>query len=64
MKTIAAKNLKVGDKYKDGFTIQEVTKIVKISDKAIEYRTKRISPDFYEGNLFQRKRLNTKIELV
>jgi hypothetical protein len=63
MKT-TAKNLKIGDKYKYGTTIQEVTKIVKISDKAIEYRTKRISPDIYDGNFFQRKRLSTKVELI
>jgi hypothetical protein len=63
MKT-EAKNLKIGDKYKSGSTIQEVTKIVKISERAIEYRTKRISPDVYDGDFFQRKRLNTKVEIV
>jgi len=59
-----AKNLKVGDRFKNGRTIQEVTKIVKVSDKAIELRTKRIFPDEYDGNFFQRKILNREIELA
>lgn len=63
MKTVA-KNLKVGDRFKNGRTIQEVTKIVKVSDKAIELRTKRIFPDVYDGNFFARKRLTTKVEMV
>jgi len=56
--------LKVGDRFKNGRTIQEVTKIVKVSDKAIELRTKRIFPDVYDGNFFARKRLTTKVEMV
>jgi len=62
---IEAKNLKVGSKYvSNNNIIQEVTEIVKISEKTIEYRTKRIYPDIYEGNFFQRKKLTTKIELA
>ena len=64
MTQIQAKQLEVGMKYKSSSSIQEVTAIVKVSDKAIEYRTKRIAPDYYEGDFFQRKRLTTKIELV
>ena len=60
---IEAKNLKVGSKYISNNTIQEVTEIVKISEKTIEYKTKRTYPNVYEGNFFQRKRLNTKIKL-
>ena len=54
--TTQAKNLKVGDKYKSGNTIQEVTKIVNVSDLAITYKTKRIYPDIY-GDFFNRKNL-------
>lgn len=63
---IEAKNLKVGDRYKSNTTstIQEVIEIVNISDKAITYRTNRVFPDFYASNFPQRKRLNTKLEVV
>lgn len=59
-----AKDLKIGIRYKSGKTIQEVTRIVNISEKAINYRTKRVYPDEYDGNFFNRKRLNTEIELA
>ena len=62
--TTEARNLKIGDRYKSGSTIQEVTSMIIISDKAIAYRTKRVSPDVYDGNFFQRKRLSTRIEIV
>jgi hypothetical protein len=61
---IEAKYLKVGYKYRADSTIQEVTNVIKVSDKTIEYRTKRIYPDIYDGNFFQRKKLNTKVELI
>lgn len=64
LKTIEAKDLKIGDKYYTGYSVQEVVKIVKISDKTIEFRTNRIYPDFYQGNFFQRPRLTTKFKLV
>lgn len=61
---IEAKNLQVGDQYWSGKTIQEVTRIVRKTKKTIEYRTKRISPNYYDGDLFHRKGLNTKVELT
>jgi len=59
-----AKDLKIGTRYKIGRTIQEVTKIDRITEKAITYRTKRIFPDEYDGKFFNRKQLNTEIELA
>jgi len=62
--TIEAKYLKVGDRYKSGKTIQEVTSIVGISEKTIEFRTLRVYPDIYGGDLFQRKSLTTKVQIA
>ena len=59
-----AKNLKVGDKFYSGSSIQEVTKIEKLTDLAITFRTKRVSPDYYEGNFFNRKRLDTQLQII
>jgi hypothetical protein len=56
-----AKNLKVGDRFQSTSSIQEVTEIISTTDKAITFRTKRISPCPYDGNFFNRKRLDTKI---
>jgi hypothetical protein len=61
--TTEAKNLKVGDRFFYNSSIQEVIEITIISDKAITFRTNRISPNPYEGNFFHRKRLNTKLEI-
>jgi len=61
--TTEAKNLKVGDKFQSISSIQEVTEITFVTDKAITFRTKRISPNPYDGNFFFRKRLNTKVEV-
>ena len=59
-----AKDLKIGIRYKSGRTVQEVTVIDRITEKAITFRTKRIFPDEYDGNFFQRKSHNTEIELA
>ena len=59
-----AQNLKIGDRFESISSIQEVIEITSITDKAITFRTKRISPNPYNGNFFFRKRLNTKIKIV
>lgn len=59
-----AKDLQVGVRYKSGNTVQEVTRIDMVTEKSITYRTKRVFPDEYDGNFFQRKSLNTEIELA
>ena len=59
-----AKDLQVGVRYKSGNTVQEVTRIDMVTEKSITYRTKRVFPDEYDGKFFQRKRLNTEIELA
>lgn len=59
-----AKDLKPGMKYKYENIIVEVTAIDKLTDKAITYRTKRISPDYYDGNFFNRKSLNTEVSII
>lgn len=59
-----AKYLRIGHQYKSNGTIQEVINIEKITDKTITFRTNRIYPNPYNGNFFQRKQLNTKIEIV
>ena len=59
-----AQDLKIGNQYKSGRTIQEVTRIERVTEKAITYRTKRVYPDEYDGNFFCRKRLNTEVELA
>lgn len=72
MTQIEAKDLKIGDRYNTGASIQEVISIVKVSDKAIEFRTGRIHPDVYcpiDENkkicgFFSRKRLSTKLNLL
>ena len=64
MKKILAKDLKVGDRYKSGSTVQEVTKIEFTTAKSICFRTKRIAPDQYDGNFFQRPSLTKKLELI
>lgn len=58
MLIINASDIKVGDQYKSGSTIQEVKEIVKTSEKTIEIRTKRVAPDYYDGNFFQRLNLS------
>lgn len=64
MKEIQAKDLKVGDRYKSGSTIQEVKEIVKVTDKSIFFTVKRIYPDFYDGNILNQPLLTKKIKLV
>ena len=64
MTTIEAKEIKVGTQFHSQSTIQEVVKIVSVTKKAITFLTKRIFPDYYEGNFFNRKSLNTKIEIL
>lgn len=59
-----AKDLKRGMRYKIDNIIVEITEIQKISDKAITYTTKRISPDYYDGNFFNRKSLNTEVPII
>lgn len=59
-----AKTLKVGDRFQSISSIQEVTEITFVTDKAITFRTKRISPNPYDVNFFFRKRLDTIIEFV
>ena len=59
-----AKDIKIGIRYKSGRTVQEVTWIDRITEKSITFRTKRVFPDEYDGNFFQRKSLNTEIELA
>jgi hypothetical protein len=61
MSTIKAKDLQVGDRFfTHNGTIQEVIEIVKISSKTIEFKTNRISPNPYNGNFFNRPRLETE----
>ena len=59
-----AKDLKPGMRYRHDNVIVEVKMIERITDKAITYRTKRISPDFYDGNFFNRKSLDTEITII
>lgn len=59
-----AKDIKIGTKYRSGKTVQVVVSIEKITNTTIEYRTDRIFPDYYQGNFFNRKRLNTNIEEI
>jgi hypothetical protein len=59
-----AKDLKPGMRYRYDNIIVEVTAIQKITDKAITYTTKRISPDYYDGNFFNRKSLNTEVTII
>ena len=62
-KEIEAKDIKVGDTFYSGKTIQRVAKIASVTDKAITFYTDRIYPDFYPG-AFQRKQLKTKIKIL
>ena len=64
MKTIEAREIKVGMRFFNQATLQEVVKIISITEKAITFTTNRISPDYYEGGFFNRKRLGTKIEII
>ena len=59
-----ARDLKPGIRYRHDNIIVEVTTIECISAKTITYRTKRISPDYYDGNFFNRKSLNTDILII
>ena len=62
--TTDAKYLQVGDKFRQGKSIQQVKSIDRVTDKAITFTTKRVYPDFYDGNFFVRKSLSTKVEIV
>ena len=59
-----AKDLKVGMRYDAGKSIiLEITSIDKLTDKAITFTVKRISPNPYSG-LWVRKNANTEIEII
>ena len=59
-----ARELKPGMKIKKGILIIEVKRIIKITDKAITYRVKRIAPDYYDGDIFERNQLNTELTII
>lgn len=51
-------------KIKKGTITIEVKRIVRITDKAITYRVKRIAPDYYDGDIFERNQLNTELTII
>lgn len=59
-----ARELKQGMKIRKGTLILEVKRIIKITDKAITYRVKRIAPDYYDGDIFERNQLNTELTII
>jgi len=64
MRTIRANQLKINDVIvRDKYSFK-VIKIESVTNKAITYRTTRLTPDFYEGNFFNRNLLNTILTIL
>lgn len=59
-----ASDLKKGTKYSERGMIFEVKRITMITNKSITFITKRIAPDYYDADIFNRKGLNTLIKTI